>query len=229
MKYPYDIIRKKELSPTPTYEYNFGDMVEIDKCYDAIVTRASRDRKVYEISYSEGYEKDGKLILTNTGLKKLVMWYEIRTPSKERKSLSERDIVVPKFESRNIQDLIDRMLYFGCNFDTDYRKEHTWIKKQKKLYIVSVFDKSELGSFKLLSTNADLMYECIDGAERMKTLLEFYTDNFSWNGKTFSNLTPKDRKFFLDRMVYVADFEPKTNKEEVERQYKISNRERLKI
>lgn len=228
MKYPYDIKRKKELSPIPTYEYQFGDMVEIEDCYDAMVTRASRDRKVYEISYSEGSEKDGKLVITNTDLKKLVMWYQIRRPSKEKESFSEQEIVHPKFELRSIEDLLDRILFFGCRLKTDYRKEHHWTAKQKKLYIASVFDKSDLGTFILLSKQDDYMYECIDGAERMQTLLEFYTDKFPYRGKIFSDLTKKDRAFFLQRLVPIADFKSNTNEEEIIKQYRIANRIRLK-
>ncbi len=223
MNYPYDIQRKLRFAPRPTYEFKFGDEVEKDGIYDAMIESVSDDKMVYEISYSEGKEKNGVITLTNTGLKMFVLWYEIRKPITNKKSLIENESIKAHFELKTIQSQLDRILFFGCNFDTDYRNEHLWTKKQKTLYIASVFNNVELGTFKMFPSFKEKMYECVDGAERLKALCEYYTDNFSYLGKKFSDLTKNDKEYFLNKFIQVADLDYKLKEEDIRKHYLLSN------
>lgn len=228
MQYPYDIQRKLRFAPVPTYEFQIGDEVEKENFFDAIVISVSNDKMVYGISYSEGKEKDGKIEITNTGLKTYVLWYEIRHISKNNKSFIQHQDLKANYELKTIQSQIDRILFFGCNFETDYRKEHHWTKKQKTNYISSIFENAELGKFKIFPCFNQFMYECVDGAERLKTICEYYTDNFFYHGKKFSDLSKNDKDFFLNKFIQVADLDYKTKKEKIRQHYINSNKFRLK-
>lgn len=227
MNYPYEIQRKLKFAPNPTYEFQFGDTVEKDGIYDAMILSVSNDKMVYEISYSEGKERNGIITLTNTGLKMFVLWYEIRKPNKNTKSIVKNEFLRFHFELQTIQSVLDRILFFGCNFETDYRIKHTWSNKKKESYIASVFENIDLGTFKMIPSFNGKMYECIDGAERLKVLLDFYTDNLNYLGKKFSDLTKKDKDFFLNKFIQVADLDYKTTEEDIKQHYFLSNKIRL--
>lgn len=227
MNYPYDIKRKLKFAPSPTYEFHIGDEVQKEDFFDATVIWASDDKMIYEISYSKGEEKNGTFKITDTGLKTYVLWYEIKKTCKSNKSIQQNENLKINYEFKTIKSQIDRILFFGCNFETTYRNIHDWSKKKKANYIASIFENAELGTFKMIPCFNQFMYECVDGAERLKAIYEYYIDNFPCLGRRFSDLSKKDRDYFLNKYIQVADLDYKIEEDEIIKHYIASNRFRL--
>jgi len=73
-------------------------------------------------------------------------------------------------EEWTVKELIDNYIY-DIDLDADYQREKVWYQKDQERLINSILFDIDIPKIYLAKVNGD--YECIDGKQRMLTLLEF--------------------------------------------------------
>ncbi len=123
-------------------------------------------------------------------------------------------------ESITVKQLIEDYIY-RIDLDADYQREKIWSRKNQEELLDSIIQDIDIPKLYLarLESNDNFDYECIDGKQRMTTLLDFYkpetaTDNplrvrvagekYTYNRlqKDLSKLATKIDNFELTFVIY---------------------------
>lgn len=107
------------------------------------------------------------------------------------------------FYNQQLETLLFKAYCEGINFDVDYQREYVWGDEDKVDLIHSIFNHIEIGKFVFIETLEE--YEILDGKQRLTTLLEFHQDKFKYRGKYFSELSVRDKNYFLGFNVSVGE------------------------
>src|SRR5215472_8028322 len=80
-----------------------------------------------------------------------------------------------RIESITVKELIDDYIY-RIDLDADYQREKIWSTKNQEELLDSIVQNIDIPKLYLAETTGDdnFDYECIDGKQRMATLLNFY-------------------------------------------------------
>jgi uncharacterized protein with ParB-like and HNH nuclease domain len=103
-------------------------------------------------------------------------------------------------------------------FNPPYQRDLVWTEKQKEELLESVFNRINIGSFVFIEREFEegkAMYEILDGKQRLSTLIEFYTDNLSYKGIKFSELSKEERREFKNVRVSVGVLNNLTEEEKI--------------
>src|SRR6266702_5363965 len=86
------------------------------------------------------------------------------------KSRTTRDLKAIK-----VKDFIDDYIY-RIDLDADYQREKIWSRKNQEDLLDSILQNIDIPKLYLVKTRnrESFDYECIDGKQRMNTLLSFY-------------------------------------------------------
>ena len=77
--------------------------------------------------------------------------------------------------SISVKELIDKYLY-RIDLDADYQREKIWSRRDQELLLDSIINNIDIPKLYLAQApdNENFDYECIDGKQRMATLLNFF-------------------------------------------------------
>ena len=108
-------------------------------------------------------------------------------------------------------------------FNTEYQRSKVWNKQKKQLLIDSILRNYDIASIFLRQKSNSSYYECLDGQQRLKAIIEFVKDGFGLspnitdeldgNTAKFSQLPENYRSYFKEfkiNSVIVTDVDEET-------------------
>lgn len=198
---------KLVLLPDPTYRFDVGDRVTIGNLQDVYVYNIIENGMAYEIDYSSTDNNYGNPI-KNEHQKMFVKWLDIRPYHNNTTSLIKNDDVRISYSQRHLGSLFSNAYYFGTNFEPDYQRDYVWEAEDKVALIDSIFNNVDIGKFAFIHLDdysAKFLYEVLDGKQRIKAILDFYENRFSYKGKFFNDLSKRDQNHFEDYPISMAE------------------------
>ncbi|MDQ0885921.1 hypothetical protein QFZ81_001009 [Paenibacillus sp. V4I9] len=197
------IEKSLELIPEPTYIFEVGSPIRIGNTQDIKIERVLFDGRAYEISYTT-YEPNqlSWRLVKKENQKRIVLWTEVRKKIDVIPEQMTKDLDLHlDFSQIFLQGIIDKAYYNGVDLSPSYQIDFIWSLDEKVKLIDSIFNGFGIGEFvfvRLESENQGMFeYEILDGKERMKTILEFYEDRFSYKGMLYSDLCDNDQGSFI--------------------------------
>ena len=206
-----DVLRSINLIPRPTYKFNVGDRVEIGNLRDVYISAIHNDHKIYEIDYTSINNNYGNPI-TNIHQWMYVKWVDIRAYSENSpESLIINSDIRLNYTQTTLSGLLSKAYSFGINFEPEYQREFVWNLEDKVSLIDSIFHNVDIGKFTFIYYESEQWqetgfgYEVVDGKQRLRAILDFYEDRFTYKGKLFSELTHRDKNHFRDYPIIEAE------------------------
>lgn len=145
-----------------------------------------------------------KVVLTR---KRIAPWYDIFKLSTKECDIVLGDDLRLTFMQQQISSLIESyIIRFGTDFNPSYQRGLVWELEDEQKLIESIFNRVDIGKFVFIHLGYanDIMYEVLDGKQRLTALYRYYTDQFQYNGFYYSEL-PRELKYvFEDSPVAVA-------------------------
>ncbi|MBU5442323.1 DUF262 domain-containing protein [Paenibacillus sp. MSJ-34] len=206
-----EIEERLRYSSEPAYVFKRGDKVQVGNFHDAIVEEVLHDGKTYLIDYTEVSQNYGDPI-RREHQKGYFSWVQVRKYQEEQpESMIQNTDLNLRFSYRMLIDLINRVYHYGVNFDPEYQRGYVWEPEDKVKLVESVFSNIDIGKFAFIQYDTKTWvkrgfgYEILDGKQRLRAIIDYYEDRFRWRGKTFSELSPRDRNHFLNYPVIFAE------------------------
>lgn len=179
--------------PEPTYKFNIGESVKVGNLKDVKIDEILEDGKIYVVAYTNVNNNYGNPIITEH-CKRVFMWLDLRKVNNSVESFVKNKDIKIYYSQRTICSLFTHAYHFGFNFEPEYQRGLIWSLEDKTALIDSIFNNVDIGKFAFIKPDDIMdMYEVLDGKQRLTTLLEYYEDRFEYKGKTFSQLSYKDK------------------------------------
>lgn len=215
---------KKSLRiPEPPHIHSIGDRVvygawdwtgildvidggKIYKCFSVThhTGRNVPDKSIYKIHYVAWYE---------------VLLYQTELPE----ILKENEDIDFNYQQREMSSLIHRMFdKYGIDLNPDYQRGNVWTSDQKVELIDSIFKNIDIGKFTVIKRpwgpnpnepTTQLLYEMLDGKQRLTAIYEFFIGKFQYKGKYYFELHPRDRNHFRHYRISYVESSPLTNEQ----------------
>lgn len=122
-----------------------------------------------------------------------------------------------------LRDVLDMNSEAALKFNTEYQRSKVWNKQKKQLLIDSILRNYDIASVFLRQKSNSTHYECLDGQQRLKAIIEFLNDGFALspsiteelggNPAKFSQLPDNYRAYIKEykiNSVIVADIDEET-------------------
>jgi Protein of unknown function DUF262 len=122
-----------------------------------------------------------------------------------------------------LRDVLDMNSEAALKFNTEYQRSKVWNKQKKQLLIDSILRNYDIASVFLRQKSNNTHYECLDGQQRLKAIIEFLNDGFALspsiteelggNPAKFSQLPDNYRAYIKEykiNSVIVADIDEET-------------------
>lgn len=222
----FDVAEIKKRLPfisEPTYHFAIGEKIsDTNGTENSSITNILFGGKAYEITFTSIKNHYGNIIRTENQ-NRFVTWTEIRkiTPVETNSFVKNRDLRIT-YSQQTIYSLLNKVYYFGVDFNPIYQRDHIWETEDKTELLDSIFNHFDIGKFAFIfkdySENDTYSYEVLDGKQRMRAILDFYEERITYKGKTFSALSRRDQGHFLDYPVSVAEM-PDLDKEQILRYF----------
>lgn len=120
-----------------------------------------------------------------------------------------------------VKDLISKVESGELDLDTEYQRDIIWSKEKKALLIDSILNDIDIPKIYLAYFAKEKRYECIDGKQRIASIIEFYNNNLQATaGEYYKNLS--NNRIFLDYEFAVTIIQNPT-KEEISELFKRLN------
>lgn len=193
----YEEAKKRYFGPSEiTRKFNIGDMVTYGGNTKDIVDEVFDDGIFYGFKGKESY--------------KVVPWVHIFPEAKTIDfEVGKRNTERISFYNQSIYSILHKIYSWNVDINPYYQRDFVWSEDEEYLLIDSIFNGIEIGKFVFIDTiddiNKEYDYEVLDGKQRINTILKFYEDRISYNGKTFSQLSARDRNHFLDFSLSVGE------------------------
>lgn len=188
---------KKAYCGSPTYRFNVGDNVLFGHHFSTVVTGVSDDYYIYDVRCTDekGNTKDTQ-----------VMWYDLRS-SYGKTHFSNKHSRTISYVSNSVLDVIWTYHGLGIFLSPDYQRGSVWTDEDRERFLQSIFDGASLGNIILCdeaSCDDWVSYECIDGRQRIETMVGFYENRIPFKGVYYNDLSKDDRQFFGNQILGVA-------------------------
>lgn len=199
------IAEQEPFCPEPTFSFPEGSAVRVGALRNCVVKAVSEDGRFYEIEH-DARDRNAEGRETT-----FFPFYGVRPilNDDDDESLVRNDDVRFTFMNQTIDSLIGKVLRFGVDMNPPYQRDLVWTQEDKERLIDSVFSNVEIGKFAFIHRpfiSADSpTYEILDGKQRLTAILDFYLDKFRYKGKTFSELSGWDARWFRNFPVAVAE------------------------
>ena len=100
-------------------------------------------------------------------------------------------------ESCPVKDLISKIESGELDLSTEYQRDTIWTNERKALLIDSILRDIDIPKIYLAYFPSENKYECIDGKQRIDSILDFYNGSIqSTSGEVYKKMS--DNKIFLD-------------------------------
>lgn len=213
----YEMAEKEaKLAGKPTYLYTVGERVAVGALKDCIVDDICMDGKLYGIKHGA----DGSEYGYGYGY---WAWPQVRPYGQAGDThFSDNKLRSLNVSNRIVESLMYMHYHGGVDFDPDYQRGSVWSDDDREKLLDSIFAGREIGRFVFCDRDTSewlkdgLMYEIIDGKQRLLTLLAFYENRFKYRGYYYNDLSPKDRNCFLNCITAVAKVRDVSRKEVLE-------------
>lgn len=213
-----ELEREIKFVPDPTYRFNIGDSVLFGAMNSAVVEESLADGKAYLLLCNATQHNYGKPYTYDTY--RLARWMEVRSiDAIEDTHFTENDDIRLNFSNWTLESLIHTAYFFGIKMNPDYQRDFVWDAADKEYLLDSVFKGIDIGKFVLVHrSDADwkrdgYSYEILDGKQRLNTLMEFYEDRITYQGKTYSQLSGTDKYTFKNLNISVGEIRNATQKD----------------
>lgn len=148
---------------------NFDDTVyQIELNYDR------------RISYTDRYE------LTTEN--RLYHFSEVRKLDDTKFTFEIDDKI--RYVNARLDGVLHSIIHFGCDLNPPYQRDFVWDKQAQEELLDSIFNNVDIGRIVLLKNDyiSDILYEVLDGKQRLTTLLMFYNDEITYKGYYYYQL-----------------------------------------
>lgn len=213
---------------TPSYYFDVGDKVSYGALKESIVDEVLYDGKVYVLKCIATDNNYGNPFDYETY--RVTSWVNVRPIGcSTNTNFAENQEVRLDFFNSTIESLLLRQYSSGIDFDPDYQRGYVWDQNDKELLLDSIFKNIDIGKFVLIHLSDEewyergLGYEILDGKQRLSTLIEFYENKLSYNGKFFNDLSGMDKRAFTEHQVAIAEVR-ETDKKTVLKYFLMLNR-----
>lgn len=218
--------RRKRV-PEPTRLHAIGDRMTYGAWDWSAILEVLDDGKVYKMFSVTRHTNTNVGDYTSFKIH-YVNWYEI-VPYQTDEDIdsiekhTQHEDIHFNFQQRDIAAII--YLSFdehGVDFDADYQRGNVWTSQQKVDLIESIFNNVDIGKFVIIrrpwgddpnKPKTDLLYEVLDGKQRITAILDFYLNRFKYKGKYYSELHPYDRRHFKYYSISFAEARPMTQEQ----------------
>lgn len=143
-------------------------------------------------------------------------WHNIQPyETKDSEFRQEEKYFIRQINS-GIDSLIHTVMRAGIDFDVEYQRDHVWKLADKIALIDSIFNNIDIGKFVLVQRDysSDVLYEILDGKQRLTAIRDFYEDRFKYNGYYYSELSRMDKHKFGNHPITLGYLE-NPNKEAI--------------
>ena len=206
-----NIKERLHLINEPTYKFNIGDKVQFGALKESVVKEILYDNKVYVLdciatrnSYEQPY---------NYKTIRVCAWHDIKPLNFQNTNFTKNKDIQLTFYNSDIKSLICKYYNFGIDMNPYYQRDYVWSNKDKEYLLDSIFNNIDIGKFVLIYLdNKEWLergygYEILDGKQRLNALIEFYENRFSYKGKYYNDLSPKDKRTFNNTHIPVAEIQ----------------------
>jgi len=206
---------RRERIPDPAYVYDIGDRIQYGNWDWTAILEVIDGGKIYKC-FSVTW-LTGRNVPDHSSIKiHYLPWFDALPHKTEYpQRLTEDDDVRLNFQQRHIAHLLRLMVdECGIDLDADYQRGHVWNLNQKEALIDSIFKNVDIGKFTVIKRPwgdnpnvpaTPLLYEALDGKQRITAIYEFYTGKFTYKGKYFYELHPMDRHHFKEYGISYAE------------------------
>lgn len=170
---------------------------------------------LYYTVFNSNFNKEKGI--TNDALG-LFDWLRVRKLFKENKyenSLFSEPLNI-SYSNQVLKSLIHYKFESGLNLNPTYQRELVWTLEDKQNYIDSIFNYVDLGKIALiLEPIQDVYtpaYEVLDGKQRISCIVDYYTDQFCFKNRYYSELSKEDQLNFLNRNISIGVINNENNK-----------------
>lgn len=214
-----DAKRRAAFAGEPTYFFKEGDKVQFGAWEDTTITKVIDGGMAYGIR-SESIKRKLSGEERIDSQETVVPWISVRPLLKgEGSSFSCNEDIRIYFNNSTVESLLGKHFNFGVDFQPEYQREFVWEDSDKELLLDSIFMGTDIGKFVFRSREPEewledgLLYEIIDGKQRMLTLLDYYENRFPYRGFYYNDLSMRDRRRFKDTPVSIAEVNNVTKKD----------------
>lgn len=158
-----------------------------------------------EITYRANIPYKSETVVSTR--KRILGWYDIFKPTNNDCDIELGEDLRLQFMQQQVSSLLNSyVISFGTNFNPDYQRGWVWELEDEQKLIESIFNRIDIGKFVFIHMGygADLMYEILDGRQRLTALYRFFTDQFTYKGYYYSELPWLLKHVFEDTSVAVA-------------------------
>lgn len=139
--------------------------------------------------------------------KRVLGWYDVFKLENKDCNIELGEDLRLSFMQQQVSSLIESyVINFGVEFNPNYQRDLVWDLEDEQKLIESIFNRVDIGKFVFihLGYSGELMYEVLDGKQRLTALYRFFTDQFTYKGYYYSELPWKLKYVFEDTSVAVA-------------------------
>ena len=154
-------------------------------------------------------------------------WYDLGfiKDKLHNERFEEDEDIFFSYQQRDAISLINKMFdEHGIDLDPDYQRGNVWSDIQKENLIDSIFKNIDIGKFTVIKRpwgsnpnkpQTQVLYEMLDGKQRLTALWEFYCGRFKYKGKYFYELHWRDQNHFEHYRISYAECEPLTKEQKL--------------
>ncbi|HSE99731.1 MAG TPA: DUF262 domain-containing protein [Nitrososphaeraceae archaeon] len=171
------------------------------KILEIIETDIYEVEVVYKTTKSYSSEE---IVLTR---KRILGWYDVFKLENKNCNIELGEDLRLNFMQQQISSLLSSYVtHFGVEFNPSYQRDLVWQLEDEQKLIESIFNRVDIGKFVFIHMGytADLMYEILDGKQRLTALYRFFTDQFTYKGYYYSELPSNLKYVFEDTPISVA-------------------------
>lgn len=215
-----DLQKILHLIPKPTNVLKIGDVVTIGNLEDVFIEEVLEGGKIYLINFTRTDNNYGNPI-SYKNQRRYIKWVDVRLKNDESESLIQNDDLRLNYSQRSMSDIFSKAYYFGIDFEPDYQRDYVWELQDKIELIDSIFNNVDIGKFvfiriddkKWKESGYKYGYEILDGKQRIRAILDYFEDRFTYKGKLFSELSIRDQDHFEGYHINVAELDKITEEQ----------------
>jgi hypothetical protein len=181
-----------------------GDELEVGSLHNCIAVAVSPDNKFVCIEVHDKGLTYGRPYDNGRQIKGVWPWHSIRRTS-DIQDTAFFDVTsgakALERGHRSVSDiagLVHGVIRRGFYADPLYQRGYVWTDADRTRLLDSLFRGLGIGEFIFLShrDNGDYTYEVLDGQQRLTTLVNFMLNKFTYRGKLWNQLSPRDQQQF---------------------------------
>jgi hypothetical protein len=146
-------------------------------------------------------------------------WYDVFKATNKECYIELGKHMRIQFMQQTIQSLIYK--YFddrGLDMSPPYQRGIVWTDKQKEELLTSIFNHIDIGKFVFIYNKYEsrgFKYTILDGKQKLQTIVDFYSDKFTYKGYYYSELGSMQQHTLLDHSISIAELQEEAVTEEM--------------